>query len=494
MAPRGRSAAGTAGTANELRELRARLEAAERSGEEKSRFIRHVSHEFRTPLSSIIGFAALLEREGESLDPSVRAEYLDTILRNARHLLHVVNDLLNISKVEAGKLEMTLAAVPVAEVAEAAATALAPQAEAQRIRLRLEDAGAPPALADSGRLRQVLLNLLENAIKYSPPDAEVLIRMRGADGEVRVEVMDQGPGIAPGDQPRLFKEFSRVNPPGMRVVGAGLGLALSRMMTAAMGGRIGVDSAPGRGSTFWVALPAAPGAVEAAASAITPLPSGRRRTETVAVVDDDPDIRAYAAAVLENAGYRAVVDAGTPGAAARLSRARPAVVLLDMHLEGRSGMDALAELRLAAALRAVPVLAFTAGALSDPAQEGFSGRITKPVEPEALVAAVDAVLDALPAADVPEPEPREEDFLAPLRARFRAGLPDRLAAIQAAAAARDVAALRRELHKLRGAAGGYGLDALAAAAGQAEEAVRGGGGEAEVERLLGVLREEIGVG
>lgn len=484
MPPRSRRA----GPATELEELRARLEDAERSSEEKTRFIRHVSHEFRTPLSSIIGFAALLQREGDAVDPAVRAEYLEIVLRNARHLLHVVNDLLNISKVEAGKLEVTLAPVRVPEVAAAVVTALGPAAEERQIRLRLEDAGAPPALADSGRLRQVLFNLLENAVKYSPPGAEVVVRACAAEGGVRVEVADRGPGISRRNQARLFKEFSRVNPPGMRVVGAGLGLALSRMLAEAMGGRIGVDSAPGQGSTFWVALPAATSPAAAGSAPARP-GAARRRTETVAVVDDDPDLRAYAAAVLQRAGYRAAVDDGSPGVASRLAGARPAIVLLDMNLAGRSGAEALADLRANRALASVPVLAFTAGAAANSALEGFAGRVSKPVEPDALLAQVDAAVEAF-AARVPEPEhdDEEEDFLAPLRARFRAGLGARRLAIQSAAAEGDRDALRREVHKLRGAAGGYGYQALADAAEEAEEAVRAGGGDAEVERVVAMLR------
>jgi CheY-like chemotaxis protein len=476
--------------ADALAELRARLDEAERSSEEKTRFIRHVSHEFRTPLSSIIGFAALLQREGESLDPATRAEYLEIVLRNARHLLHVVNDLLNISKVEAGKLEVTLAPVRVPEVALAVLTALRPQAEERAIRLRLEDTGAPPALADSGRLRQVLFNLLENAVKYSPPGAEVIVRSAAADDGVRVEVADRGPGISRRDQARLFKEFSRVNPPGMRVVGAGLGLALSRMLTEAMGGRIGVESTPGRGSTFWVALPVADGPAAAGSAPARP-GAARRRTETIAIVDDDPDLRAYAAAVLQHAGYRAAVDDGTPGVASRLAEARPAIILLDLNLAARSGVEALADLRAIRALSSVPVLAFTAGAQAEPA--GFSGRVTKPVEPDALLAQVDAAVETL-AARVPETEPDEEedDFLAPLRARFRAGLGSRRLAIESSAGEGDGDTLRRELHKLRGAAGGYGYEALADAAGVAEEAVRGGGGAEEVARVVALLRAEEG--
>jgi CheY-like chemotaxis protein/anti-sigma regulatory factor (Ser/Thr protein kinase) len=477
-------------SATELEELRARLEDAERSSEEKTRFIRHVSHEFRTPLSSIIGFGALLQREGEALDPAVREEYLEIILRNARHLLHVVNDLLNISKVEAGKLEVTLAPVRVPDVVAAVITALGPAAEERDIRLVLEDDGAPPALADSGRLRQVLFNLLENAIKYSPRGAEVTVRARAAEGGVRVEVVDRGPGISRRDQARLFKEFSRVNPPGMRVIGAGLGLALSRMLAEAMGGRIGVESVPGRGSTFWIALPVALDPVGAAAAAARPAP-GRKRSETVGIVDDDADLRAYAAAVLEHAGYRAATDDGTPGLAGRLAEARPAIILLDMNLGGRTGVEALAELRAIRALDAVPVLAFTAASVADSPLEGFAGRVAKPVEPEALLAQVDAAVETLAArvADA-ERDAEEDDFLAPLRARFRAGLGSRRLAIESAAGEGDRDALRRELHKLRGAAGGYGYEALADAAGVAEEAVRAGEGAAEVARLVALLRAE----
>lgn len=476
------------GPATELDELRARLEEAERSSEEKTRFIRHVSHEFRTPLSSIIGFGALLQRE-EAMDPGVRAEYLEIVLRNARHLLHVVNDLLNISKVEAGKLEVTLAPTRVPEVAAAVVTALGPQAEVNGIRLRLEDADAPLALADSGRLRQVLFNLMENAVKYSPPGAEVVVRACAAEGGVRVEVVDRGPGISRRDQARLFKEFSRVNPPGMRVVGAGLGLALSRMLAEAMGGRIGVESTPGKGSTFWVALPAAVGPA-AAGPAAARAGAVRKRTETVVVIDDDADLRAYASAVLQHAGYRAVVDEGMPGAGARLAGSNPAIVLLDMNLAGRSGREALAELRAVPTLASVPVLAFTAGAAADAAGEGFAGRVSKPVEPDALLAQVDAAIQSL-AARVPKPEPADaDDYLAPLRARFRAGLGSRRLAIESAAAQGDAEALRREVHKLRGAAGGYGYEALADAAGEAEEAVRAGGGAAEVARLVAMLRAE----
>ncbi|HEY7769857.1 ATP-binding protein [Longimicrobium sp.] len=469
--------------------LRARLDEAERSSAHKSRFIRHVSHEFRTPLSSIIGFASLLESEGEEMDPAVRAEYLDVVLRNARHLLHVVDDLLNISKVEAGALEVTLTPVRAAEVAEAVITALEPQAFARGIVFRMDDRAARAALADAGRLRQVLFNLLENAVKYSPEGGEVAVRVTDGAGEVRVEVSDRGPGISKANQLRLFKEFSRVNPPGLRVRGAGLGLALSRMLTEAMGGSVGVSSIPGHGSTFWISLPAAAAGETAAEVGAPTAAVARTRGEMVAVVDDDADIRAYATIVLRRAGYHAVADDGSPGVGARLAQAHPRLVLLDLHLVGRGGAEALAEMRGFTALESVPVLAFTAGALADPNPAGFDGKVVKPVEADVLVAYVDEALARAPAP--PEAPADEDDFLAPLRARFRAGLHDRLAAIERHAAAGDQEALRRELHKLRGAAAGYGFGELSRLGDAAEEAVRTRGGGPEVDALVARLRDEV---
>jgi CheY-like chemotaxis protein/HPt (histidine-containing phosphotransfer) domain-containing protein len=218
----------------------------------------------------------------------------------------------------------------------------------------------------------------------------------------------------------------------------------------------------------------------------------RQRTETIGVVDDDADIRAFARAVLQRAGYRALTDDGAPGLGERMGPERPALVLLDLNLAGRDGVEALAELRAVPELDATPVLAFTAGAMADPNPPGFAGRVTKPVEPDALVAAVDDALEARPApaasADA-EQEVDADDFLAPLRARFRAGLAGRLRDIEAAAAhAGDRQTLLRELHKLRGAAAGYGFDALSEAAADAEEALRAGAGTGSLTRVLDLLR------
>jgi signal transduction histidine kinase/CheY-like chemotaxis protein/HPt (histidine-containing phosphotransfer) domain-containing protein len=522
----------------ELRATCALLDDAVRASESKTRFIGHVSHEFRTPLSSIIGFASLLAAEHARLPAEKRAEYLEIVLRNARHLLHVINDILNLSKVEAGTLEVTPAPVYLPEAVSAVVASLAPLAHERGIQVRVRDEGRHFAVADSGRLRQVLQNLLENAIKYAPEGTPVDVEVTSADGEVRVDVRDHGPGITPEDQGRLFKEFSRLNRPGERVAGAGLGLALSKQLVELMGGRIGVDSEMGRGSDFWLALPAGEETFAPTAAARAPsAPTGPRRG-TVAVVDDDADIRAFTAVVLEGAGYTVLLDDGHTGTAQRLCGDAPDVILLDLHLEGRGGYEALAELRACEPLDGVPVIAFTAsGTPADLARmraADFDGQLLKPVEPDTLLRCVDGALasaaarrasgastrvrqpdegaprggdDASPASSEPASPPPSppgdaedaddgDDYLAPLRARFRAGLPARLAEMDAATASGDVAALTREVHKLRGAAAGYGMAALSDRAAEAEEALRGGGAPdgPPVAAFLAMLRATIAEG
>lgn len=477
-----------------LRELAERLEEAERASDRKTAFIGHVAHEFRTPLSSILGFASILLEQETELPEERRRAYLEIILRNARHLQHVAMDILNLSKVEAGTLEVTLAPMDAAQAASAAIHSLQPQAAAREITLRLDAVEPAPVLADEGRLRQVLLNLLENAIKYSPPGSTVAVSARADADGARIEVRDRGPGISDRDQDRLFVEFSRINPGGRRVAGAGLGLALSKRMVELMDGEIGVVSTPGEGSTFWVALPGvASGAPRRRAAAPAPEPAGGGGA-VVAVVDDEPDIRAYASAVLEHSGYRVVVDDGAPGVAERLAANPPGAILLDLDLGGRTGTEVLRELRALPELAGVPALVFSAsttrGEWAECEAAGFQGMVEKPVEPGALMEAVGALF---PPAPAPAAEP--DDYLAPLRERFRAGLPGRLATLEERRARGDAEGFAREAHKLKGAAAGYGFAVLSEAAAAAEEASRGPAGDLShpaVEALVVHLRAAPG--
>ena len=235
----------------------------DQAGKLKDQFLANVSHELRTPLNSVIGFSELLltgQVEGAPLSGTQR-DYLDTISRNGRHLLQLINELLDLSKIAAGRMDLRLEAVPLDALLREAVDSVRAQLEARRHRLALEPAPEPVSVrADRGRVLQILLNLLSNAIKFTPDGGHVMLTARVEDGgrHVRVAVRDTGIGIAPEDRAKLFQEFVQLDAaPSRRYEGTGLGLALSKRLVELHGGAIGVESALGQGSTFWFTLPRA---------------------------------------------------------------------------------------------------------------------------------------------------------------------------------------------------------------------------------------------
>ncbi len=235
---------------------------AERASAAKSEFLSRMSHELRTPLNAILGFAQLLE-----LDPlpAEQAASVDQIERAGHHLLSLINEVLDISRIEAGRLSLSTEAVEVGDVLDEVATLLAPVAEAAGIELSVDAAGARAVQvrADRQRLLQVLLNLGSNALKYNSRGGSAAFRIEATGGTVRFEVRDTGPGIPAEQQDQLFIPFSRLGAERSAVEGTGVGLALSKQLVEVMEGTIGVESVPGHGSVFWVELagdvaPAAP--------------------------------------------------------------------------------------------------------------------------------------------------------------------------------------------------------------------------------------------
>ena len=256
---------GYAQDVSELRELqRARQgkAAAEAANAAKTEFLSRMSHELRTPLNAVLGFAQLLELDrADPLSEGQRRRV--RLIRDAGgHLLRMIGDLLDLTRIEAGRLPLELHAVPLQPLAAEALALLQPQADAAGVRLRLEAHDHPVALADRTRLHQVLLNLLGNAIKYNRPQGEVALHLEGvagADGtqQVRLQVRDTGAGIAAADLPHVFEPFNRLAQAGSAVDGSGIGLAVTHALVQLMDGRIDVCSRPGEGSTFAVTLPAA---------------------------------------------------------------------------------------------------------------------------------------------------------------------------------------------------------------------------------------------
>lgn len=245
--------------------LVAAQEEAVRANDAKTAFLSRTSHELRTPLNAILGFGQVLEDAPELADRDRDAA--GRIVRAGRHLLRLIDEVLDLSRIEAGTVAMRPEAVDAAEVMAESVELVLPSARERRVRVRTESGGGATVRADRQRLRQVLLNLLVNAVKYTDPDTSVTLQCTQPSTDVvRFSVTDDGPGIPLDLQERLFEPFDRLGAEGGAVEGTGLGLVVSRELVHAMDGHMGVRSAPGRGSTFWVDLPVADLSVEQAVS------------------------------------------------------------------------------------------------------------------------------------------------------------------------------------------------------------------------------------
>ena len=238
---------------DELRRLYGELEA---TSQHKSEFLANMSHELRTPLNAIIGFSQVLRQRLFGEVNAKQEEYLDDILSSGNHLLSLINDVLDLSKVEAGQVELEVATFSLREALERGVVMVRERAAKNGVRLTLEPAPDVDLVdGDERRLRQVIFNLLSNAVKFTPEGGSIVVATSRADGEVQVSVTDTGPGIAPGDQERIFEEFQQTDVGAEQREGTGLGLALSKRLVELHGGRIWVESEPGHGSRFVFTLP-----------------------------------------------------------------------------------------------------------------------------------------------------------------------------------------------------------------------------------------------
>jgi signal transduction histidine kinase len=239
---------------DELRRVYGELEQASRH---KSEFLANMSHELRTPLNAILGFSQVLREEMVGGLNEKQAEYLDDILSSGHHLLSLINDVLDLSKVEAGQVELELAPFSLREALERGVVMVRERATQDGVQVSFTAARSVDIVTgDERRVRQVIFNLLSNAVKFTPAGGAVDVSAAQVNGEVTVSVADTGPGIAPEDRDRIFEEFQQAEA-GLEREGTGLGLALSKRLVELHGGRIWVDSELGHGSTFVFTLPVA---------------------------------------------------------------------------------------------------------------------------------------------------------------------------------------------------------------------------------------------
>jgi signal transduction histidine kinase/ActR/RegA family two-component response regulator len=366
--------------------LSATVQALEQAGQAKSDFLASMSHELRTPLSAIIGFSALMREERLDGDRrSVPDEWIEHVRRSGDHLLALINDVLDLTKIEAGRIELSPESFELATALAESVEGLRPLADRKGIEMVL-DAHAGTISADRGRLRQIIYNLLSNAIKFTPEGGRVVVEARWHGAEARIAVTDTGVGIAADDLGHIFEEFRQVGDLKAREAGTGLGLALSRRLVEAHEGQISATSEPGSGSRFEVVLPNSQ-VSEAAAKPARLSTASEHPRSTVLVIEDDPGAVRLLRTYLEGEGY--TVEVATDGeagiAAARANP--PGAIILDVLLPGIDGWEVLRRLKVDPALRDVPVMVATVVDERTVAMNlGAVDYFVKPVRREALLA------------------------------------------------------------------------------------------------------------
>lgn len=342
-----------------LQEQNRRVEEANRL---KSEFLANMSHELRTPLNGVIGFAELMHDGKVGPVSADHKEYLGDILTSSRHLLQLINDVLDLSKVESGKMEFRPERVEVQKLVGEVRDILRTFTAERRIRLTHElDPAVESLVIDPAKLKQVLYNYLSNALKFTPEGGSVVVRVRPeGESRFRLEVQDTGIGIREEDFGRLFVEFQQLDAsPGKKYQGTGLGLALTRRIVEAQGGEVGVTSTVGKGSSFHAILPRVAGGAEPETSAVSAPAVRKLGQRIVLVVEDDPKERAWIRGTLTAAGY-AVEAVASGEAAIRAAREQAFdAVTLDLLLPDMSGWDALRAIRASERNRDVAAIVLT---------------------------------------------------------------------------------------------------------------------------------------
>ncbi len=374
-------------------------EEAERASRAKSEFLSRMSHELRTPLNAILGFGQVLEMD--QLGPE-QGESVTYILKAGRHLLGLIDEVLDIARIEAGRLSLSLEPVHVKVVFDEARSLIRPLADERKVRLQVDvpEASDLYVLADRQRLKQVLLNLLSNAVKYNHEGGTITLALEEAPANrLRFKVSDTGLGIPPEKVERLFTPFERLGVESGGIEGTGLGLALSKGLVEAMGGAMGVESAVGRGSTFWIELAKAqsPEAESVRIAEGAPATVVLRKGATVLYVEDNLSNVRLIESVLARRPSVKLLPAMQGRLALDLAREhRPDLILLDLHLPDIPGDEVLRRLQEDPRTQQIPVVVISADAFEGRIKRlltaGARGYLTKPIDVREFLRVLDETL------------------------------------------------------------------------------------------------------
>jgi signal transduction histidine kinase/CheY-like chemotaxis protein len=473
-------------------------EKAEEASAAKSAFLANMSHEIRTPMTAIVGYADTMLEPEQTL--SDRQDALQTIRRNARHLLELINDILDISKIEADKMTVERVAADLPAILSDLLSIMRPRAVDKGLDFRLEVAGAVPQAVrtDPLRLRQVLMNLLGNAVKFTEKGfvhLGVCCEKAGEEYQLRFDIRDSGIGIARHKTDRLFLPFSQADDSmTRRFGGTGLGLTISRRLTSLLGGSVTVESEEGKGSVFTVRIPVGDltgvPMIEGLTEAILPKPTtAAAKTWTIhawiLLVEDGVDNQRLISMHLRKAGADVTIaENGRKGVdvAVAAQGVRPFdLILMDMQMPELDGYGAASELRRRGFKQ--PIIALTAHAMAEDREKciraGCTDYLTKPIDKNLLIGTVVGHLSAAgsstPAVAAPaggkaiRSEYADDQDMKHVLAEFVAGLPDQVARLGNLLKQGNMEDLRRTVHQLKGSGGGYGFAAITASASRAEE-------------------------
>jgi signal transduction histidine kinase/CheY-like chemotaxis protein len=394
---------GTDNSARKLveQQLNEAVAAAEKANLAKSDFLSSMSHELRTPLNAILGFAQLVESGSPAPTPTQKRS-IDQILKAGWYLLELINEILDLALIESGKLSLSVEPVSLQEVLMECRSLVESQARQRSIGMAFPRLPAQSYVkADRTRLKQVLINLLFNAIKYNQPSGHVSVECaERSPGTLRISVRDTGVGLSPEQVSQLFQPFNRLGQEGGKEEGTGIGLVVTQRLVELMGGEIGVDSTQGLGSVFWVemALASAPGL----SLEITAEPSSNEildgaAMQTVLYVEDNPANLELVEQIIARRTHLRLLGAADASLGIEFARVYlPEVILMDINLPGMSGLDAMKVLRADPTTAHIPIIALSANAVPRDIQRGleagFFNYITKPIKVGQLMDAIDAAL------------------------------------------------------------------------------------------------------